>query len=72
MVSMFQEGGSFGSERGFRKSSVTRFLWVYRMVSKSRERGSFGSERGFKVSSDTVSLGLKNGFKVSGKRFLWL
>ena len=26
---------------------------------------------GFKVSSDKVSLGLKNGLKVLGKRFLW-
>ena len=38
------------------------------MVSKSRERGSFGSERGFQSLSDTVSLDLKNCFKVSGKR----
>ena len=26
---------------------------------------------GLKVSSDTVSLSLKNDFKVSGKRFFW-
>ena len=49
---------------------MTCFLWVYRRVSKSRERSSFGSEMGFKASIDTVSWGLKNGFKVSRDSFL--